>query len=115
MRKFLTIAAPLMLAIPAAHAQPPAHNGERMFAMMDTNGDGKLDKDEIAKMMQMRAERMGDPSMATPERVDALMKRLDPNGDGFVDKAEMEAMRKARAAAPPPEAPADSADQSESN
>ena len=89
MRKFLTIAAPLMLAIPAAHAQPPAHNGERMFAMMDANGDGKLDKDEIAKMMQMRAERMGEPSMATPERVDALMKRLDTNGDGFVDKAEM--------------------------
>ncbi|MFC5795609.1 hypothetical protein [Sphingopyxis terrae] len=43
------------------------------------------------------------------------MKRLDTNGDGFVDKAEMEAMRKARAAAPPPEAPADGADQSESN
>jgi hypothetical protein len=80
-RKFLTIATPLMLAIPAAHAQPPAHNGERMFAMMDANGDGKIDKDEIAKMMQMRAERM----------------------------------RKARAAAPPPAAPADGADQSESN
>ena len=40
---------------------------------------------------------------------------LDTNGDGFVDKAEMEAMRKARAAAPPPAAPADGADQSESN
>ena len=109
MRKFLTIAAPLMLAIPAAHAQPPAHNGERMFAMMDANGDGKLDKAEITKMAQMRAEKQGDPSLASPEKIDIFFKHLDANGDGFVDKNEIEAMRSARASAPPPEAAQDDA------
>jgi Ca2+-binding EF-hand superfamily protein len=53
----------------------------------------------------MRAERQGDPSLASPERVDAFFKHLDANGDGFIDKNEMESMRKARAAPPPPDEP----------
>lgn len=106
MKTFLMIAAPLALAVPAAvHAQPPVQDGGRMFAMIDANGDGKLDKAEITKMMQMRAERMGDPSFASPERVAAFIKHVDTNGDGVIDKAEFDAMRKARAAAPPPPEP----------
>lgn len=99
------IAAPLVLAIPAAHAQPPAANGDRMFAMMDSNSDGKLDKAELTKMAEMRAQRQGDPTLASPEKVDAFFKHLDANGDGFIDKTELEAARKARAEAPPQDAP----------
>ncbi|WP_227339801.1 EF-hand domain-containing protein [Sphingopyxis sp. P8] len=73
-------------------AQAP-RDGERLFAMIDVNGDGKLDKIEIAKMMAMRAERRGDPSLNPPEKIDAFLKRADTNGDGAVDKAELGAMR----------------------
>lgn len=112
MKKLMMVAASAALAIPAlASAQPP-QDGERMFAMIDTNSDGKLDKAEVTKMAQMRAERQGDPSLAAPEKVDIFFKHLDANGDGFIDKAELEAMRKARASAPPqdsaPDAPQDS-------
>lgn len=103
MKKLILIAAPLALVFPA-HAQPP-HDGGRIFATIDTNSDGKLDKAEITKMAEMRAQRQGDPSLAAPEKVDIFFKHLDANGDGFVDKAEIEAVRNARASAPPAEEP----------
>ena len=108
--KIMMMAAAFGAILPiAASAQPP-HDGGRMFDMMDSNGDGKLDKAEIAKMAQMRAERQGDPSLASPERVDAFFKHFDANGDGFVDKNEMESMRKARAAPPPQDEPENAPD-----
>ena len=92
------MAAAIGLAVPAlAIAQPPKDGG-RMFAMIDANGDGKLDKAEVTRMMVMRAERSGDASMKSPEKIDAFMKRADANSDGAVDKAELAALRQARAA-----------------
>lgn len=74
-----------------------------MFAMIDANGDGKLDKAEITKMAEMRAQRQGDPTMASPEKVDAFIKFIDANGDGVIEKAELAAKQKARAEPPPAE------------
>ena len=105
MRKWTMIAAAFGAALPGLAAAQPPQDGGRIFAMMDANGDGKLDKAEVTKMAEMRAQRQGDPSLAAPEKVDAFFKHLDANGDGFVDKSEIEAMRSARASAPPPEAP----------
>ena len=103
MQKLTMMAAAIALAIPAlATAQPRPDDG-RLFAMLDTNGDGKLDKAEITKMAEMRAQRQGDPTMASPEKVDAFIKHVDANGDGVIDKAEIGAMRAARAGAPPAE------------
>lgn len=105
MKTLTLIAAAAGLALPAiAAAQPPQDNG-RIFAMMDANNDGKLDKAEITKMAEMRAQRQGDPSLASPEKVDAFIKHVDANGDGFIDKGEIEKMRGARASAPPAETP----------
>jgi Ca2+-binding EF-hand superfamily protein len=105
MQKLTILAVSLGFAIPAmAAAQPPQDDG-RLFAMIDTNGDGKLDKAEVTKMAEMRAQRQGDPTMASPEKVDAFIKHVDANGDGVIDKAEIGAMRNARAGAPPQEAP----------
>ncbi|WP_432770070.1 MAG: EF-hand domain-containing protein [Sphingopyxis sp.] len=105
MQKLTMMAAAIALAVPAmAIAQPPQDDG-RLFAMIDTNGDGKLDKAEVTKMAEMRAQRQGDATMASPEKVDAFIKHVDANGDGVIDKAEIGAMRGARAGAPPPEAP----------
>lgn len=56
-------------------------------------------------MAEMRAQRQGDPTLASPDKVDAFIKHVDANGDGVIDKAEVGAMRGARASAPPPEAP----------
>lgn len=107
MRKLTMIAAAVGVALPGIAAAQPPQDGGRIFAMMDANGDGKLDKAEVTKMAQMRAERQGDPSLAAPEKVDTFFKHLDANGDGFIDKNELETMRKARAAPPPAEDPQD--------
>jgi Ca2+-binding EF-hand superfamily protein len=104
MKKLMMMAAAIGLAIPAIAAAQPKDDG-RMFAMMDTNGDGKLDKAEITKMAEMRAQRQGDPTLAAPDKVDAFIKHVDANGDGVIDKAEISAMRDARASAPPAETP----------
>lgn len=103
MRKLTMIAASIGLAVPGIVAAQPPQDGGRMFAMIDANGDGKLDKAEITKMAEMRAQRQGDPTMASPEKVDAFIKHIDANGDGVIDKAELEARQKARAEPPPPE------------
>ncbi len=46
------------------------------MAQMDTNGDGKLQKDEL------------------PERMQLMFDRLDANGDGALDGEEIQAMRR---------------------
>jgi len=102
MKKLTMIAASFGLAVPAVCAAQPPQDGGRMFAMIDANGDGRLDKAEITKMAEMRAQQQGDPAKASPERVDAFIKFLDANGDGVVDKAELAAKQKARAEPPPP-------------
>lgn len=100
----LMIAAPLALAIPAAHAAEPAgDNGDRMFAMIDANGDGKIDKAELTRAAEAQAAKKGDTKPVDGAKIDQMIKRIDSNGDGAVDKAEMDAMRRAQAAAPPPE------------
>ncbi len=48
---------------------------------LDTDGDGKVSKDEA------------------PEQMKAFFDRIDGNGDGFIDKSEADAAAKARAAA----------------
>ena len=107
MKKLTMVAAAFGVALPAMAAAQPPQDGGRIFAMIDANGDGKLDKAEVTKMAEMRAQRQGDPSLASPDKVDAFFKHLDANGDGFIDKGEMESMRKARAMPPPPEEPQD--------
>lgn len=107
MRKLTMVAAAMGVALPGIAAAQPPQDGGRIFAMMDANGDGKLDKAEVTKMAEMRAQRQGDPSLASPEKVDIFFKHLDANGDGFIDKNELESMRKARATPPPAEDPQD--------
>lgn len=107
MKTLLMIAAPLALALPAAaHAAEPAgDNGDRMFASIDANGDGKIDKAELTKAAEAQAAKKGDTKPVDGAKIDEMITRIDTNSDGAVDKAEMDAMRKARASAPSPDAP----------
>ena len=102
MKKWTMIAAGFALTLPAVAAAQPAQDGGRMFATIDANGDGKLDKAELTKMAEMRARQQGDPAMASPEKVEAFIKFVDANSDGVIDKAELAAKQKARAEPPPP-------------
>lgn len=102
MKTAILIAASVALSLPTLTAAQQPKDGGRMFAMVDANGDGKLDRAEVTSMMEKRAERRGDASLKSPEKIDAFIKRADANGDGAVDKAELAAMRKARAAPPAP-------------
>ncbi|MGH6651816.1 MAG: EF-hand domain-containing protein [Sphingopyxis sp.] len=105
MKTLLMIAAPLALAIPAVHAAEPAPDGDALFARMDANGDGKIDKAELTKAAEARAAKKGDAAPVDSAKIDEMIKRIDTNGDGAVDKAEMDAMRKAAASAPPQDMP----------
>ena len=98
MKKLFLIAAPLALAIPPVHAADPAADSAAMFARLDINGDGKIDKAEVTKMVEAQAAKKGDTTPIDGAQIDELIKRVDSNGDGVIDKAEMDAMHKARAA-----------------
>jgi spermidine/putrescine-binding protein len=96
-KTLLLIAAPLALAT-AAHAAEPAGDGDALFAKLDANGDGKIDKAELTKAHEAKAAEKGDKTPVDSAKIDAMISRLDTNGDGAVDKTEMAAMRKAPAA-----------------
>ena len=89
MKKRILIAAPLALIAPAAHAQPP-HDGGRIFAMIDANGDGKLDDTERAAARKAAEERRAE-----------FIKKFDTDGDGKLSPAELRNAREDAGKAPP--------------
>jgi len=56
---------------------------QQMFSRIDTNGDGKHDKDELAAMAANGPQ--GAPG------VDEILEKFDTDGDGAISKAEFEA------------------------
>ena len=55
--------------------------GEGLFARVDTNKDGKIDKDELAGVKE--------------EKLAGMLKKWDANNDGEIDDKEMTAARDA--------------------
>jgi Ca2+-binding EF-hand superfamily protein len=56
---------------------------QQMFSKIDTNGDGKHDKDELAQMVANGPQ--GGPS------VDDILSKFDTDGDGTISESEFEA------------------------
>jgi len=63
---------------------------DEMFAKMDTNGDGKIDKAEFAAFAPKQP---ADASGSKPTS-DEMFAKMDTNGDGSITKDEMEAFHK---------------------
>ena len=89
---------------PTIDAATMQQRKEEMFARVDTNGDGGIDKAELQVMLDKMAERDGQT-----RDVDELFTQFDVNGDGSLDQTEMDAMHelfmeemKASGSMPPP-------------
>jgi Ca2+-binding EF-hand superfamily protein len=66
-------------------------NPENLFKKLDANGDGKVSKEEFAKM----AERAGGKGKGG-KGGDKLFGRLDGDNDGFISKDEFKKMSEMR-------------------
>jgi Ca2+-binding EF-hand superfamily protein len=67
-----------------AQQQPKRPNPEEMFAMIDSNKDGSIDKVEFAAFDKTMQEKIGK----TPG-VEQFFKNNDTNGDDLISKEEM--------------------------
>jgi Ca2+-binding EF-hand superfamily protein len=63
---------------------------EEMFAKMDSNGDGNIDKAEFAAFAPPQGDKSGGPKPS----VDDMFAKMDSDGDGSITKAEMETFHK---------------------
>jgi Ca2+-binding EF-hand superfamily protein len=71
---------------------------DKMFARLDVNHDGFVDKSEIAAAQTQFEARM---EKSAPTRAARLFDRLDTNHDGQITQAEVDAARAARNAGKP--------------
>lgn len=79
----------------AACAADPAKLQEKLFSILDSNGDGSVAKDELDSALTAAKE--SDSSLSID--IDELLSQLDANGDGSLDLEETAAL------APPPPPP----------
>ena len=87
MKTLTMIAVSIAVAVPAIAAAQPPHDGGRIFAMLDTNGDGKLSQDELFA----RTPAAGNsilPSDRQASRQSSYFQRLDTDKDGVVTLTE---------------------------
>jgi hypothetical protein len=78
----LTIAA----ALPVAAQDQPDASGDRTFASLDADNDGKLTAAEFGKLYEMEGKK------ATDQEKQKEFTAWDADGDGSVSKAEFGAM-----------------------
>ncbi|SYZ72283.1 hypothetical protein TRIP_C20398 [Candidatus Zixiibacteriota bacterium] len=70
----------------AADPSAVKDRAEEMFANMDTNGDGIIDKAEFTEFGRKMAANIGKA-----DKSEELFSKMDTDGDGQISKAEFEA------------------------
>jgi hypothetical protein len=78
---------------PDAKGDVQRGNPEAVFKKIDTNGDGKLSKDEFRAFINNATK---GKLAGKPELIDKLFDRLDTNGDGFLSLDEFKKLRDLR-------------------
>lgn len=82
----------LQKAFPVA---PTVDELEKGFALLDVNGDGKLDREEVRKLVElvvwprMTKEQKKDDAFSVDALTDLIFTNVDENRDGFVDLDEL--------------------------
>ena len=81
---------------------------DEMFAKIDQNGDGSLDKAEFSAMAEKMSQRTGETV-----DIDQLFADIDTNSDGVLDQEELDAhAENMRAQMPPPPPPPEESSES---
>jgi hypothetical protein len=74
-------------------------NTEALFNKLDTNGDGKLSREEFAKMVERMREKAKSKGKTLPAGTgERLFNRIDTNHDGYISLDEFKTMREKAAA-----------------
>jgi Ca2+-binding EF-hand superfamily protein len=72
---------------------------EAMFKRLDSDGDGKISKEEFAKFAEVMREKVkekGKGKNANGKGADAIFSRLDANGDGYLSLEEFKKVSEMR-------------------
>lgn len=69
-----------------------AKNGDKLFARLDTNKDGKISPDEFAAYRKQNAEVDAKASGKAGKRGQRLFARFDTDKDGMLSRAEADAL-----------------------
>lgn len=78
---------------PATTAKGQKGNPDLVFKRIDTDGDGKLSREEFRAFIEKASKgKLADK----PELIDKLFERLDTNGDGYLSPAEFKKLRDLR-------------------
>src|SRR5690348_552856 len=70
-------------------SQDTATQRQELFQKLDTNGDGKISKDELGAALANQQSSGGANSKGPS--LDDLFSRIDTNGDGSIDQSENDA------------------------
>lgn len=77
--------------------RPDRPDPDKMFARIDSDGSGAVDKTELSRMLDDMATRTGKTGKLS---ADELLAKADANGDGNLDKTELEQGMKSLMPAP---------------